>query len=728
MKILFGGVLCMLLATGVAVEVRAQTPARPLLPVQESACVKCHSNSQSWKGDDRRLYVDLGPLAEDVHWRGGVGCHDCHGGDPRSSNIDEAHRTDVPPGGEVAPFAASLGAVRSACAGCHHDQVLELRKSVHARAGEKNPDGSGTLLGCVKCHGETVHGMLPTTDSRSPVFLDHQVRVCGGCHEEGLQTYTATVHGRGLYQSGLLVTAVCADCHGAHGMFYAADRRSTLHVSRIAKTCGKCHEFIEERLRESVHGRGRGPGEDVPKGEIEPALEPATREELAGGGSGLPRQRNPSCTDCHLGHELLDPEGTAFRLGLSNRCGNCHPDLTGRYAMSTHGRLTRLGYAAAADCADCHGSHEIFPVADPRSPMASEENRLHVCRRCHVYAVANFTQFDPHANYKDAKNYPRLHLTYVGMEGLFYFFFAFFVIHGFLWFVRSFISAMVGGRHDTLVAGQYAIQRFEPAQRILYALLFVSFLGLLLTGLTLKYSGQTWAKSLAHGVGGFQTIAVWHLFFAFVSIVGCTIHLVRSAGKILQQRREKVPWKTIVFGPDSRVPNRKDLRDLIGMGRWFFGLGQRPSFERWSYWEKFDYWAVYLTAIVVGGSGLLLWYPNVFCRFLPGGVLNVAKVIHGKVAILAATFLFVFHFYNTHFRPEKFPLDLSALTGMVDEEHLREYRAEFIDRLRREGKLEQLRRPAPSRRHLLFVFLAGSAVFTIGLGLLALVVVATMGA
>ncbi len=718
--------LLVLMSGGAVASVRARVVPGSRIPIAKNACVECHARADSWKGEQRRLHISLESLSEDVHWLAGVNCHDCHGGDPYTTNLDDAHATQRAPGGNIRPFLRPLSAVQGACANCHHDQTLELRKSVHVHAGEKNADGSGRMLGCGKCHGEKAHGMLRITDSRSPVFLDHQVGTCGSCHEEELSTYMTTVHARGLYRSGLLASAVCADCHGAHGIYYAADERSTLHFSHVDATCGTCHKSIAERLHKSVHG-GQGPGSDVLEKDVETGARLKPRKGAVVGGIDATPKRNPSCTDCHLGHEMHNPSGSVFRLQLSNRCGNCHPHLTGRYAISMHGELSRLGYAAAADCADCHGSHRMSAVDDPRSPLATPAGRLRVCRQCHVGAVTNFSQMDPHANYEDAARYPRLHLVYVSMRGMFYLFLAFFLIHGFLWFVRSFIQAIVRGRHETLVAGESTLVRYKLAERVLYAFLFLSFLGLLLTGLTLKHGDQAWAKSLARGSGGFQSIAVWHLFFAFVAIVGCVTHVVRGIGGILARRREKVGWGTILFGPDSRLPNAKDVRDLLCMIRWFFGLGHRPSFERWSYWEKFDYWMVYLMAIVVGGSGLLLWYPNIFCRFLPGTVLNVAKVIHGEIAILAATLLFTFHVYHTHFRPEKFPLDLSALTGMVSEKHMRRYRAEFVDRLAREGKLDELRRPAPSQHRLLLVFLAGALVFTLGLGLMVLVLVTTIG-
>ena len=134
------------------------------------------------------------------------------------------------------------------------------------------------------------------------------------------------------------------------------------------------------------------------------------------------------------------------------------------------------------------------------------------------------------------------------------------------------------------------------------------------------------------------------------------------------------------------------------MIRWFFGLGRKPKFERWAYWEKFDYWAVYGAMALIGISGLMLWFPNFFCLFLPGTILNLAKLLHAEVALMAAGFVFMIHVFNTHLRPEKFPLDMSWFTGVVSEEHLIKSRPDFLRRMQAEGKLNALRTTAPDRR------------------------------
>lgn len=661
-------------------------------------CATCHTEPALWGEDNQRLLIEQDVLNHDVHWQKGVACTECHGGDPTSLNFTEAHAALTP-----------LSQTKERCVVCHSDENLALLKGVHAKAGEKDEQGRGLPLDCSKCHGMNPHAILSAKDPSSPVFVKNQVKTCGSCHQEDLKTYEETVHGKGLEESGLLVTAVCANCHGAHGIYYAADRRSTLHVSNVAATCSKCHQFIEQRLSKSVHGRGAGLG--------------AATERPAAGGQ---INRYPTCTDCHQGHHLLRSDAAQFRLELSSSCGNCHADMSSRYALSMHGELTHRGYVVAAECADCHGSHDILPVANPLSKVALGENRLHTCLKCHVYAVSNFTKYDPHADFKDAVRYPGLHGVYSWIKFTINLLFILFLLHAFLWFVRGLVDRLQHGGHATLVAGQYALPRVGPIHKVPYVLLTVAFFGLTASGLVLKYSDQDWVQELARSFGGFQSVSVWHHFFAVLAIVVAIIHIVRGVARI-NQLREEQGWKAVFTGPDSLVPCGRDFRDLGKMLLWFIGFGQKPGFERWPYWEKLDYWALCLAAILIGTSGLMMWYPNVFCLVLPGTVLNVAKMVHSEFSIYIASFLFLIHFFHAHFRPEKFPLDLSLLTGMVSEEHLRKYRPDYIARLEREGKLETMRMKAPSKRNVWFNMGGGVLIFALGACLLVVTLLASLG-
>lgn len=680
------------------------------VPDDENSCIQCHKELTE-KGQER-FRIKLEDFTGDAHFQKNVKCQDCHGGDPTVFEI-KAHQS----GEKDFTVVKTPAGLPKFCGDCHPHEAKEMGMGVHHKEGPKNDQGVGTPMACNKCHGSPSHHILPVHDRQSPVFLDNQVKTCGGCHDDNgklahgdkLDTYLKSVHGQAMNKKGLLGAPACANCHGAHAIYYATDARSTLHPTRVADTCGKCHRFIEDRLQASVHGRGAGAGG-------------AAARNAPGGNSNL----KPSCTSCHQGHDLIDPQSTAFRIQLPNRCGNCHDKLSSRYAMSLHGALTKLGYGPAAKCSDCHGAHDILPVNDVNSPLAGD-NRVQTCQKCHVNANKNFSKFDPHADHRDAEANPSLHLLFKAMEILLFSVFGFFGLHTLLWFTRSLIHTLKHGRPKKLVPLQKGYVRFEPIHRILHVVVIVSFLGLALTGLPLKYNDQPWAKTLASAMRGFDATSTLHRFCALATIFYASAHLVWLGKKITQLRKQGMRWGTIVFGPDSPVPNFRDVKDFGRMVAWFFGLGKKPVFERWSYWEKFDYWAVFWGVAIIGMSGMMLWFPNFFSLFLPGGVLNGAKLIHSEEALLATGFIFAIHFFNTHFRAEKFPLDPVIFTGAIGEEELAEERPEYLDRMRRNGKLEDLRTAMPTRTGLWLILLGGALALLTGLGLLIAMVLAGLG-
>jgi cytochrome b subunit of formate dehydrogenase len=194
------------------------------------------------------------------------------------------------------------------------------------------------------------------------------------------------------------------------------------------------------------------------------------------------------------------------------------------------------------------------------------------------------------------------------------------------------------------------------------------------------------------------------------------IHLVYIAGYLLRN------WRTFqIFGPNSLIPGIQDLKDVIAMFKWFLGRGPRPVFERWTYWEKFDYWAPFWGVTIVGASGFMMWFPEATARILPGWVFNVAAIMHGEEAFLAAVFLFTVHFFNNHFRPDKFPFDPVMFTGsMPVEEFAREHGVQYR-RLLESGELKNHLVDAPSRPFTLASHALGFFLIACGLGLLVLI-------
>ena len=229
--------------------------------------------------------------------------------------------------------------------------------------------------------------------------------------------------------------------------------------------------------------------------------------------------------------------------------------------------------------------------------------------------------------------------------------------------------------HPVTPAAEPQVLRFTRLNRTLHISMIVSFITLALTGLTLKFSYTDWAGVVSRFFGGFESAGYIHRTAAVIMFGVFVAHLVDLAR---MKKRERLSFGQLVFGPGSMLFNRQDLRDLVGNIKWFLGKGPRPHYGRWTYWEKFDYFAVFWGIAVIGFSGLMLWFPEFFTRFVPGWFLNVATIIHSDEALLAVGFIFTVHFFNTHLRPEKFPMDIVVFTGRMPlEEFKRDKPAEY---------------------------------------------------
>jgi cytochrome b subunit of formate dehydrogenase len=228
--------------------------------------------------------------------------------------------------------------------------------------------------------------------------------------------------------------------------------------------------------------------------------------------------------------------------------------------------------------------------------------------------------------------------------------------------------------------------RFTNLNRALHVVMVVSFLSLALTGMTLKFAYTNWAAILSHVFGGFETAGYIHRVAAFAMITIFIVHLVDINRR---RKREFGSWKKMLFGPDTMLFTKKDLKDLIGNLKWFIGKGPRPKYGRWTYWEKFDYFAVFWGMFVIGSTGLMLWFPEIFTLVLPGWLINVATIIHSDEALLAAGFIFTVHFFNTHLRPEKFPMDIVVFSGRMPLEEFKRDKPLEYEALVRSGELEK---------------------------------------
>jgi len=554
------------------------------------------------------------------------------------------------------------------CLGCHGDSVARAgyAASVHAQ------------IACTGCHRELTDlprhlaGQTPSTKVN-----------CVPCHKPEARQHFSSVH--------MLAGLGCGDCHSAihRQRRWGGDKRLAV------ATCLDCHDGGGDQ--ESVHGRALAAG----------------NEDAA------------ACPDCHQLHQVSQVSGldaNRRRALHSAACIPCHgdaakmlrngvsPQAVPTFIASYHGKSYRLGFPdQAAGCSDCHGTHRILPPENPQSSL-SPLRRVATCARCHPGATALFAEFYAHGDMHDRQRYPLLWWTYVCMTGLLISVFALFWVHSLLWMFRGFVENREK-RADLEDCGLRPLpgrrklyRRFEKKDIFLHLVVIVSFLGLSLTGLPLKFSDQEWAKAMMSFYGGVKYAGLLHRGCAILTFYYFVIALLMSVDFLFVRSGIPGSWWQRLWGPDSLLPNRRDLRDLAGMLKWFCFRGPKPSFERWTYWEKFDFLAVFWGMLAIGGSGLILWFPEFFGRFLPGWIFNVATIIHSDEALLATGFIFTVHFFNTHGRPEKFPMDFVIFNGQISREELIEERGDQWRRYEEQGLCERFEARKPSGVLFDFVF------------------------
>jgi cytochrome b subunit of formate dehydrogenase len=621
-------------------------------------CLMCHESMEP--------LVDKGVLDASIH--SGFECTVCH------QDIREIPHEEIPKGVD--------------CSSCHSEIATENSQSIH---GEARAGGDEDAPTCANCHGS--HGIFPRDNPRSLVNPLNIPETCSNCHTsekitdqhplpspEFIESYKKSVHGRGVLVSGLIVSAVCSDCHGAHNIRPKSDKNSSVYRANIPLTCKKCHLGIYDNFERSIHGKLWDEGDE----------------------------RGPVCVTCHESHTIKEPFSTGFRLKISEECGVCHEDRAHTYLDTFHGQATSLGFLQVAKCSDCHTPHLNLPKDNPLSTIYAG-NLINTCGRCHAHITEKFVSYDPHSNPTDKERSPFLYYTYTFMKWLLISVFGFFGFHTILWIQRSAVAVAREEVQRQWRDGKY-ILRFVTPHRVTHIALVVSFLGLAATGLPLKYHFTEWARVLGSVLGGVETARYFHRLFAIVTLGYVIFHIGYMLNQILIKGNVG-----LLYGPNSMIPRGKDLVDLYQNVRWFLYLGPRPKLDRWTYWEKFDYFAVFWGIPVIGISGLMLWLPELFTKILPGYLLNIAMVVHGEEALLAVGFIFTFHFFHTHVRPETFPLDIAIFTGKIPIQRFIEERPEEYKRLQREGRLDDLTVEPPSQLARALATWFGFAALAVGL-------------
>jgi cytochrome b subunit of formate dehydrogenase len=635
---------------------------------------------------------------------------------------------------EPVAIAAPVVLDNATCLTCHDGKKGKLQvpgaegkpRALLNVAPEPFAKGVHAKMQCVACHTDITDNAATANAHQKNTAQPLKKVDCAGCHQDlwdkaqkegktadkprlgvvaqNIDLYKKSFHARPNTDDKTKPNASCDNCHDTHSFNVPAANSPERAAWRlgISANCGEnCHTDQLEAYTESIHGKE------------------------------VMEKHNPKsavCTDCHSSHAVSNTSGDPFKVAISAQCGTCHEANFASYKATYHGQISTLGYAYTAKCYNCHGSHDILKADDPKSKVHSD-NRMKTCETCHsgkkdlAKAPAGFASFQPHGHHGDFKRYPEIWIAFQIMVQLLVGTFGFFWLHTLLWFYREWKERQLNRNKphikadDLLVkhAGKH-IQRFSPIWRLAHITFALSLMILTLTGMPLFYPDAPWASAIMSALGGPHIAGTIHRVNAVIFAAVFFWHIFYMGYGIIRD------WKNFkFFGPNSMIPNLKDAADMLGMFKWFFGKGPRPKFDRWTYWEKFDYWAPFWGVTIIGVSGLVMWLPNVFGAFLPGWVFNVAAIFHGEEAFLAVVFLFTVHFFNNHFRPDKFPLEVVMFTGTFSlEEFKHEHPLEY-QRLVDSGELEGRLVDAPSPGKMAASRVLGFSLIATGLTLLTLV-------
>ena len=479
-----------------------------------------------------------------------------------------------------------------------------------------------------------------------------------------------------------------------------------LGLSEIFKPdCANCHPKVGRKLEKSAHSAEQLKIKLARTGQTTPIVLKNQTELKA-----------PKCNDCHgVQHYITDIKLNQTKFDVINRCGACHEKLIKTYFGTYHGKAAKLGSDKVAKCVNCHGSHDLLAPTNPAS-MLSEINIQKTCQECHKKANKNFTEYLPHADHHDSKKYPQLFYPFWAMTLLIIFTFAAFGMHALLWLNRSLIErfSIKKNQEQSIVfdkKDEKHIKRFNVSHTILHIMIIISFLTLAITGMSLKFPDNPLFAGIAHLVGGPHVMGKIHRIGAIVTFLYFATHLFQLF--VLFVRR-KITIIGLLKEQYSLIPLPRDLIDVKDNLLYFIGKGPKPEFGRWTYWEKFDYMAVFWGISIIGSTGLTLAFPEIATQFLPGWALNIATIIHSDEALLATGFIFSMHFFHSHMRPDNFPMDTVVFTQRLPLSRFKEERPKEYQEMVIKGELDKYLVDPPSKWYAVFVLIMGWFFLSIG--------------
>ncbi|HZU28027.1 MAG TPA: cytochrome b/b6 domain-containing protein [Bryobacteraceae bacterium] len=512
----------------------------------------------------------------------------------------------------------------SVCAACHADQVEKLGASAH----------SG--VACASCHAK--HEDYPHPEGVAKPK-------CEQCHASEVRRWSASKHADARAHGKNAPD--CAVCHGSpHELRLTG---TVAFRTAIPKLCGSCHGTQAAQYSESVHGQA------LAKGIV----------------------AAPVCSSCHPAHDVLPPAAAASSVNpvhVPETCGRCHGDvrLAQQFNMprdavvsfdaSFHGLALKAGRQSVANCASCHGFHDILPSSDPRSSI-NAKNVRNTCGKCHTGAGARFAIGRVHwsAGRREPGAVRWIRVAYAVLIPA----------------VIGFMFVNVAGDWMRKVLPRFfrrkrvaAIVPYTPRprmrmplpERVQHWLLMGSFTVLAWSGFALVYPDYWWARPISYWETTWPLRGIVHRIAATVFVILCSAHIIGIVTDAKVRRR----WKTV-------IPRHRDIPEAVGTFAYNVGLRKTPPMVWPHAWiAKAEYWALVWGALLMSLTGAMLWANTFFLRWAPRTWLDVATAIHFYEAVLATLAILVWHMYYVMFDPDVYPMEPSWLTGYSVRRHAAE--------------------------------------------------------
>ncbi len=591
----------------------------PTLPAQEDrVCLDCHQDA------DSDMFFDTEALARSVH--SDQACIDCH---EDLAGTKEEH-------GKVK---------RVDCSGCHEDEVTEYRASEH---GQATAHGVKEAASCADCHGKP-HAILPAGNTNAPTHYRNIPAMCEACHakpevmalykprkEYLALDYSNSVHGVILESKGKHA-AVCTDCHGVHTIQRGSRTNSGMFWQNIPATCGSCHKKEAEAFATSVHGKAVAAG-----------LRDA-----------------PVCTDCHGEHDISGIKNSKSSVSpahIPETCGQCHGSarIASRYTIqsgvldtymqSFHGLAAQIGGVAAANCASCHGYHDILPSSDPGSSI-NPTNLPTTCGKCHQGIGTRLARGELRIHQAPGAGTDKAMV--VNLVARIYIALIILIVGGMVLFTGVDYVAKMKVHMKRVRAHPRSEMRLPTFLRAQHTLLVITFGLLAYTGFVHKFPESFWSwpfRALPDGSywrGMTHRVAGWAFTALFI------VHFILLVGST----RGRQYLRHLQPGWGDATDAWYLLRRNLGWG------GPGPQVRHYNFAEKAEYWALVWGSVVMIITGVMLIFTTAVLRFLPAVWLEVAQVAHYYEAVLATLAIVVWHLYWVMFDPNEYPMNTAWMIG-----------------------------------------------------------------